>query len=336
MNSVLWTCIVYEEDAKWLPSHLAEVLRQELPPRNVVVIDTDNSELIRSVVECSGRWHSAKIEYVPLGENLGFNPGLNKAISLAIQRDTEWLAVMTVRAKPDKHWLLKAIEAGGEDKIGMVTTLHLAPDGVIDCLGHNVGPNGELLDFGQGLTRQQLFEISPSTETLPVWAPCSGGALYRTKALDLVIERAPERCLLRPLGFKSYNCDVLGYFLRSTGYKNASTLDAFCIRDRSGSSSRRPNTPGLLMNQEINRVANMFEFWQQPSRDTALRRYLEKDRSKAGLQPLDLRIARTLGQALARTDLCKSIGKTIEKELSNHIKSYHRIREVRDKYLGKG
>jgi GT2 family glycosyltransferase len=161
MGSVLWACVVYEEDAKWLKDHLLGVLDQTPRPDLVAVVDTSNSERIKSVAERSEGSIRDAVEYVPLEENLGFNSGLNKAIAMAVERDTEWLATMTVRAIPDKRWLFKATEAGAPEKVGMVATLHLTSDDLVDCLGHNLGRDGELFDFGQGLTPKALSCRTP-------------------------------------------------------------------------------------------------------------------------------------------------------------------------------
>ena len=270
-------------------------------------------------------------EHWPLDENLGFNAGLNEAIGLAITGGYKWLATMTVRATPAKEWLheaLRAGEAGGS--IGMVTTLHLGPDDKIDCLGHNLGPQGQMHDFGESLTREQIEQVPrSSTGELPIWSPCSGGAIYKTEALSRAKDRINGRELVRPRGFKSYNCDALSYAIRAAGYRNCCARSAICKRDRTGSSSRRPTTKGLTMNQEINRVANLMEFWEPSRRKEAIAAYLKQDRRASGLKPVDLVVARTLGEGLARPDFYELVGERIRTELCEHIELFDQVKAKR-------
>jgi hypothetical protein len=301
MTSVLWACVVHEPDARWLPAYLGGIATQSVQPDKVVIIDSGRSELIRRVVAVESR---STFEHCPLDENLGFNAGLNKAIGLAITGGYEWLATMTVRATPEKEWLHEALRAGGaEGSVGMVTTLHLGPDDKIDCLGHNLGPQGQLREFGESLTQRQIEQLPRlSTGELPIWSPCSGGAIYKTAALSRAKDRIKGQELVRPRGFKSYNCDALGYVIRAAGYRNCCARNAICKRDRTGSSSKRPTTKGLKINQEINRVANLIEFWEPSRMKQAIAEYLKQDRQASGLKPVDLIVARTLGEGLASLD----------------------------------
>src|ERR1035438_3643348 len=91
-----------------------------------------------------------------------------------------------------------------------------------------------------------------------------------------------------------------------------------CIRRQAGSSSKTPDPPGPLMNQEINRIANVFEFWPGARLRHAITEYLNANRLKDGLRPIDLRIARTLGEALARADLNKIVAGRIQIDLDEH------------------
>ena len=71
----------------------------------------------------------------------------------------------------------------------MVTTLHLDHAGNVDCFGHNLGNAGQLLDFGNQLTVQNLKVLIRKAPQDYIWAPCSGGALYRVAALRKAQER---------------------------------------------------------------------------------------------------------------------------------------------------
>jgi hypothetical protein len=315
--SVLWACMVHEPDARWLQKHLAAVFDQVATPDRVIVVDSGRSETISQIV---ASLKESRLDYLPLDQNLGFNPALNIAIDEAITSRFDWLATMTVRAKPEGDWLKQSLKAGIQSNVGMVTTLHLDPSGTIDCLGHNLGLQGQLYPFGVGLHKDQLQRLQKMSAEC-IWSPCSGGALYRTSALSAA-RSLIQGPLVRPLGFKSYNCDVLGYLLRAVGYVNSHATEAVCVRDRAGSSSRSPGTAGLLINQEINRIANLVEFWEPTIRRKAIGEYLTQDRRGSGLSPVDLVVARTLGEGLARLAIYPMAGASIQKDLVGHLDAF--------------
>jgi hypothetical protein len=87
------------------------------------------------------------------------------------------------------------------------------------------------------------------------------------------------------------------------------------------------------MNQEINRIANIFEFWPDARRRHAITEYLKDNRLKDGLRPVDLRIARTLGEALARPDLNKTVGGRIQIELDEHLDLFADLKAKRKTLL---
>jgi hypothetical protein len=48
------------------------------------------------------------------------------------------------------------------------------------------------------------------------------------------------------------------------------------------------------MNRDINRIANLFEFWQPSGYDAAIRAYLRETQEVAPLTETDRAVARTL------------------------------------------
>ena len=331
MPSVLWAAIVHGPDAEVMGGHLSAVTAQSTQPSKVLVIDSGHCESIRRIAETFG----SICEYCFLDENLGFNAGLNRAVDEAVKLGYDWLATMTVRARPTHSWLSEALYAGERDDIGMVTTLHLGEAAKVDCFGHCLGTEGQLFSYGEGLKAQDLKELPllRRTGAPAIWSPCSGGAMYKTAALNSARALTKNRDLVRPRGFKSYNCDVLGYLIRASGYLNSLSVGAICTRRQAGSSSKTPDTPGLLMNQEINRIANIFEFWPDARRRHAITEYLKDNRLKDGLRPVDLRIARTLGEALARPDLNKTVGGRIQIELDEHLDLFADLKAKRKTLL---
>lgn len=333
---VLWATIVWEGDAKPLRTHLPAVLAQNTPPTKLLIVNSGRSQAIDACVKEVG---TKSCEQAQLEENLGFNPGLNRAITEAVRGEAatggyDWLALMTVRAIPDKAWLHEAVQVGNTSGAGMVSTLHLDPGGKVDCLGHNLSPSGAAYSFGEGLRPEQLREFLDrhSSGGEPIWCPCSGGAIYRVTALKAALELFNGE-LVRPRGFKSYNCDVLGYALRAAGYRHSFALQAKCRRDRTNSTSRLPHSAGLLLNQEINRVANLFEFWEEADCKAAVSRYLTEPR-KTRLELNDRVIARTLGEGLARRDQFQAVRQLVRQQLHDHVALFEEVKRQRKELLG--
>lgn len=293
MAGVLWACVVWRQDAKWLTKYLRTIVRQTVSPTAIAVVDTSGSDDIRTIV---AQQANPKIRYFELRENLGFNAGLNYVIRLALSERYEWLATMTVRAQPESGWLAAALEAAAQPRVGMVSTLHMGAHNRVDCLGHNLGPAGQAFDFGTGMDATKLTELlsSATAGDEPVWGPCSGGALYQVAALSRAADLVGTVALVRPFGFKFYNCDCLAYVIRAAGYRHAYSLAAKCCRDRSESTSLNPGSIGLIMNRDINRIANLFEFWQPSGYDAAIRAYLRETQEVAPLTETDRAVARTL------------------------------------------
>ncbi len=302
-NSVLWACMVHEGDCERLPEYLAAVDRSGLQPGKLLVVDSDSSEQIYRIVARPGRaWFDYRSCH-SLGRNRGFNPSFNLAVNFAKDEGFSWLATMTVRALADADWLRFALtKAESSDKVGMVVTLHLANSSKIHGLGHFLGPSGACLDFGHNVHRDAIISVDTSGENSAIWAPCSGGALYRVKALQAAQDTFDMRGsdLFHPSGFKSYNCCALGFSVRAAGYKVAIEPKAVCTRDSTNSTSANPNTAGLLMNQEINRIANIYTYWPAQLRAEALELYERESRNNQNLQKIDKRIAMVLAENLAR------------------------------------
>lgn len=319
---VLWVCVVWERDAEKLCEHVPEVFKQAVPPTEMLIVNSGDSKAIDACVAKLGNCVQAK-----LAENLGFNPGLNEAIDWAVKGNFDWLAMMTVRATPKESWLHEALQAAKAADVGMVSTLHLDAKGEkVDCLGHHLSPSGAAYSFGRGLRQEQIEDLMATPGTgEPIWSPCSGGAIYRVTALREAL--GIFNCeLVRPRGFKSYNCDVIGYAVRAAGYRHQVALKAICRRDRSASTSENPNSMGLLMNQEINRVANLFEFWEKDRCEAAAQQYLF-ERRKTPLSANDRVIARTLGEGLARRPQLVAVRQRVAEQLGQHIGLFAPIKQ---------
>ena len=326
---ILWACFVHEKDTKWLPNYLSSISNSTILPNKVVVIDSDNSGLIRTMVEQSGLEFVRYIPYALNGRNRGFNPSFNLAVRLSIEEDYNWLATMTVRALPSSTWLEKSLSSGNSStSVGMVTTLHIDKNEKIYNFGHFLSPSGAGFDFGRdvpfsSLDSSTIDYLKPEAQV--IWSPCSGGALYRVKALRKAAEllQLDNYDLFHPNGFKSYNCPVLGFLIRAAGFHNICSPEAICFRDGSESTSRYPNSPGLLINQEVNRIANIYSFWPADLIDDALNLYFT-ERRNSKLQIIDKRISAVLAENLIRN---WNRGNKVDSNFRDHIKNFVLIKE---------
>ena len=114
----------------------------------------------------------------------------------------------------------------------------------------------------------------------------------------------------------------MGFLIRAAGYKNAVAQDSICRRDDSESTSAHANTKGLLINQEVNRMASVLTFWPEDLQKDACMRYKTQERRRAGLELIDKRIILTLAKNLKR----KYKGKT-GRALRKHLAKYETIKQ---------
>ena len=305
MATVLWTAMVFENDLQHLDQYLNSVLKSTVKPDKILIIDSGHSKDIENVIRHKG------LNYISLGEdkisNEGFNPSFNYAAKYAINNDYDYLVTMSVRCIPKNNWLERIINTIQFDKsAGMATSLHLSKDSDrIHNLGHFLSPSGGLYDFARNIKvehLQTIIDILKHNSFENIWSPCSGGALYVTAALKNSTKwLKPDYEIFSRYGFKSNNCGILGFIFRVFGYKNIIVYDAECIRDESASTSRYPNSAGLLINQEINRISNIYTYWPEDIQLQALSNYIAEKRIKPDLREIDKRIILTLAKNLVRS-----------------------------------
>lgn len=328
---VLWAAMVYQNDLKYLRPYIESILGGLVVPPEILIVDAGSDKGIRGTVASFG---NDALSYFSLGNtetNRGFNPSFNFSVKYAIENNYRSLATMTVRAIADKAWLKNSVEAmDSHHSIGMVTTLHVAKSGDrIHGLGHFLGPSGGLYDYGKGLRIElynELVNVLRRHNFEAIWAPCSGGALYSVEALRIASQTISETYeVFHPAGFKSYNCSHLGYLIKAGGFKNVVAQNATCIRDDSESTSRNPTSCGLLINQELNRIASLYTFWPNDMAEDALRHYISENRKNASLPPLDRRIILTLAENLCRSWPHRE---TIKPLLQKHLGLYRASMDI--------
>lgn len=338
MKKVLWASMVYKNDYKYIANYLDNIYKGVLIPDHVLLVDSDYTREIEEIVKETGN----SVEYVSIKSdkyiNLGFNPSFNYAVKYGIENNFDYLVTMTVRNEPDKHWLKNVLHSISiNDSCGMVTTVHISRSkNTIHNIGHYFSPSGGLYDFARGINSEKLrdiIKIIDGLDSLSIWSPCSGGALYNLEFLKLSVSTLTENFeIFHHYGFKSYNCCIIGNILRSNNYSNIIVPDAVCYRDDTESTSTHPNTPGLLINQEINRIAHLYSFWPEELKSEAIRRYNEESRVNSNIQEIDKSIVLTLAKNLTRkwakqTDISEALKKhlsffvqnrDIKRSLINH------------------
>lgn len=309
--SVLWACIVHEtsEVLNLIPGYCRAIMSSTMMPDKLILVDSDSSDKIRQVIaqENVGAIH---IGNSPNGRNHGFHSSFNKAVRIAVDEGFEWLATMTVRAIPNVNWLSSAYSAAVKNStIGMVTTLHESIDSPdrVHSFGHFLSPSGACLDYGRGLSLSHLSQLNNQLIERadgPIWAPCSGGALYRVKALrecaaSLGDEGSP---LFNESGFMSYDCHIFGFLMRAAGYKNTCAFTAVSKRTRIGSFSSSPESKVVLVGQELNRLAVVYSYWPPDMAKEAIRLYqlYRQCLDKKELFDLEKRVVLTLAENLKR------------------------------------
>jgi len=85
------------------------------------------------------------------------------------------------------------------------------------------------------------------------------------------------------------------------------------------------------MYQEINRIANLFEYWPIDRAQAAVKSYLHPPRERINLKVIDLRIARTHGEGIARRHFSK-VAEMVSKDLEQHLAAFQRVKDVREMF----
>lgn len=336
--TTLWAAMVYRDDLRYLDHFMQSVVSSSVRPDQLLIVDSGHCSGIEEMARARGLHGGPPIEYKSLESTTrasgGFNPSFNFAVSYAADNGFDFMVTMSVRCKPNEDWLGTVIaRINRNGKVGMVSTLHVdIGNRSVYSLGHFLSPSGGLYDFAMGSKMDAIEAIKEylATSSEVIWSPCSGGALYNVKALARVSESLSSRFdTFRPYGFKSYNCCEIGYLMRSFKYEHKVVPEAVCQRDGSQSTSRHPNTCGLLLNQELNRIASIRTFWPDDLASQAIGLYINERRNEKRVTDIDKRIIVTLSNNLARPWSRKELIRT---QLERHLAYYQRSRELKHKW----
>jgi len=130
-QQIVWGCVVHEPDAKDLLNHLNALAFLSKQPDKLVVIDNDGCQDVENAVRNFSRTAAVDCEYVDGRPNRGFNSGFNTLLRRVTASDEfEYLASMSVRARPDSLWLISAINAVSKNETaGAAATIQFSDRG---------------------------------------------------------------------------------------------------------------------------------------------------------------------------------------------------------------
>lgn len=245
---VLWTCMIHEGDTKNLHNYCESIKNLNTQPSEVCFIISGVSE------ECKNIINKFNYKYLERNDNSGFNESFNIAYRYAVENSIDWMITMTVRCRPQKDWLCTIKLDSLPNNIGMVTTLTLKNHDEVFNLGHCLSETHGCFDCGFGIESKKVNELKNEW----IYCPCSGAAAYKILALNPEPSFGKDSLPLNGSLFKSYNCDALGYLVKSNGYLNKIVKSAISTKiGISGSTSSNPNSIGLNANQELSRLLNI-------------------------------------------------------------------------------
>ena len=169
--------IVSWNGAAQLPSCLAALVAQTVPPHEIVVVDNGSTD--DSVPLVRSRFPSAHL--VEAGANLGFAEGCNRGIEAS---SGDWILTLNNDALASPTLLEEARRAIAAlpASVGMIQPrIALVEDG---CRTNSTG----LLLFTDGCSfdRDDEAPLRPDDQPGPVFCPTAGAAFYRRSMLDQV------------------------------------------------------------------------------------------------------------------------------------------------------
>jgi GT2 family glycosyltransferase len=170
-----WIVVVNWNGAQLLPGCLSSLARLHRPAQ-VVVVDNGSTDASREVVA-----GFPGVEWLPVGENLGFGAAGNVGIRRALAAGARWIAVANTDVQLEPTWLECLVAAAEEHpEAGILGGLLLFTDDP-----QRVNSTGLVLD-GLGRARDRDFGVplaSLTTPDGPVAGVSGGAVLFRAEAL---------------------------------------------------------------------------------------------------------------------------------------------------------
>lgn len=171
-------CIVTHDSAGPLADCLRAVARLDPAPAEVAVVDCASRDDSVAIARREGA-ALAGLAIEPLGENLGFAGGMNRALRIT---RSPWVLSLNPDAEPDPDYVARLqarAAASAERRIGGLTGRILRPDGRLDACGMRLTWTWRHLDRGSGEPDRRRWDRPER-----VFGATGAASLWRREALD--------------------------------------------------------------------------------------------------------------------------------------------------------
>lgn len=178
MQPDTWIVVVNWNGARLLPACLGALSRLTRPAHVLVVDNGSHDDSAAVVAGFPG------VEWLPMGENLGFAAANNVGFRCALDAGASWIGIVNTDVEVDPGWLDALVGAAeAHPEAGILGGLLLFADDPA-----RVNSTGIVLDrFGRARDRDFGVSLSAlATRDGPVPAMTGGAALFRAEALHKV------------------------------------------------------------------------------------------------------------------------------------------------------
>jgi hypothetical protein len=158
-----------------------DALEQQTQSHSVVVVDNGSTDGSGEFVER----HYPEVSLLSLDHNQGFAGGVNRGIEIALERKSDFVALLNNDAIVEKDWLEKLVDAMQQDpKIGIVTSKILRQG---SNLIHSTGDFYSIwaMPFPRGLDEIDVGQYDDKNHG-EVFAGSGGASLYRVGMLEKI------------------------------------------------------------------------------------------------------------------------------------------------------
>lgn len=160
--------------AEIIGNALRSLANQSVDAKIIVV---DNASSDNSIEKINESHIDAYI--IRNNKNLGFAGGVNVGIRYALEHDFDFIALFNNDAIADKDWLKHlSSRLSSDNKLGIVASKQLRPDGTIDTTGDQYSIWGTPFPRGEGEPDNKQHD---SKELQDITSATAGATLYRTK-----------------------------------------------------------------------------------------------------------------------------------------------------------
>jgi GT2 family glycosyltransferase len=236
--------MVTHNSAPDLPACFKAILALHHRPLQVVIVDCASSDRSREIADAfrdsAGDSEELKIQTLPLGQNLGFAGGMNRALATT---DAPFVLSLNADARPEPDYVTHLLAVCSEvPGTGAVTGRLLRPEaeGIrhLDACGMRLTSAWRHLDRGSGEADRGQFK-----QREEVFGATGAASLFVRAALRDV---SPGNEIFDP-SFHSFREDAeLCFRLQERGWKVVYEPRALCEHRRFNLPSRRRDMPAMV------------------------------------------------------------------------------------------